>query len=80
MIENRIGVSPFPWGDAINAFKGAGEMQLVGITHGAADLVDGIPRHFKELRSLDHAVADQKLLRGFAYGILEYFAKIAAVD
>ena len=49
-------------------------MELIGISDSVSNLVYGITCQFQEFRRLDHAVTDEKFLRGFSDGFLEDLA------
>ena len=75
-----MGFSPVSGRNPVNALEGAREMQLVGISDGVSDLVDGIVRKTKKLRGCDHPVVDPELLRSLAYRFPEDLAEIAPVQ
>ena len=55
-------------------------MQLVRISDGISDIVDGQRSQFQQLRGFGHAVAEQELLRGLSDGIFEDPAEIGPVQ
>ena len=55
-------------------------MQLVRISDGVPDIIDGQPGQLEQFGSLGHAVAQQELLRGLPDGIFEDPPEIGAVQ
>ena len=63
MCKNGIILSPVSGRNAVNTLKGAGEVELIGISNGIGDLPYGIPCQAQELCRFDHTVMNQELLR-----------------
>ena len=55
-------------------------MELIRISNGVADVIDGQGGQLQQFRRLGHAVAEQELLRGLPDGIFEDPPEIGAVQ
>ena len=55
-------------------------MELIGISDSVSNLVYGIMCQLQEFRRLDHAVTDEKFLRGLSDGFLKDLAEVTAVE
>lgn len=75
-IVHKVLLPVFPRRDSVYRLKRPGKMQLVGVVHHSADLVDGQLALFQQLGRLGHAVMHQELLRRLPHPLFEYFPKI----